>query len=353
MQLGTVERAAAWAKTIPEDEAVEITFHGGEPLQAGKAFYRAALPLLRQARSEGLFFSMQSNLWRLDDEFADMLSEYGVGIGTSLDGPEAITDRQRGKGYFRRTMKGIETARRRGMKVGCIATLTRWSASHRREILDFLRQEGLEASIHAALPVLGGESEPDWALTAEDYGEVLVSALDILLEQDAGSGWKIEPVESICKGLRAGRGGTCIFGGCLGKHLAVGVEGDVYPCQRFVGMEAYRMGEIGADGCLTQAQSSATWQRLAERENAVGEECGDCAFATYCKGGCVYNALARGGTGRDPYCAAYRRIFGEIVERGVREFFSPQNLGEVVERVDERRGLLRKGRLIERMGEKP
>ena len=100
-------------------DKLDIIFHGGEPLTAGIDFYRRALPRLRQSlKTKRPRLNMQSNLWLLTDEFCEMFAEYGVSLGTSLDGPEEITDNQRGRGYFRRTMAGIELARSHGLRIG-------------------------------------------------------------------------------------------------------------------------------------------------------------------------------------------------------------------------------------------
>ncbi len=136
-------------------DKLDIIFHGGEPLTAGSDFYRRALPRLRQSlktKCPGL--NMQSNLWLLTDEFCEMFAEYGMSLGTSLDGPEEITDNQRGRGYFRRTMAGIELARSHGLHIGCICTFTRQSVSHADKIIDFFIHEGLSFTIHAAVPPL-------------------------------------------------------------------------------------------------------------------------------------------------------------------------------------------------------
>ena len=104
-----------WLEAIfPTDECLDLTFHGGEPLLAGQAWYTRNLPILRQRFGKRLKLSIQSNLWLLDDAMCDLFKEYGVSIGTSLDGPAHVNDQQRGAGYFARTMAGIETARRNG-----------------------------------------------------------------------------------------------------------------------------------------------------------------------------------------------------------------------------------------------
>ncbi len=117
---------------------IKVTFHGGEPLKAGHAIFRQALEgLASNYGKENCNVAIQSNLWLLDDEFCKLFSEYNVEIGTSLDGPEEITDQQRGNGYFSRTMKGINKARIYGMGIGCIATFTPWSAPQWRKVFDF------------------------------------------------------------------------------------------------------------------------------------------------------------------------------------------------------------------------
>ncbi len=126
----TVEAIVDWQNTFDDKSSLDITFHGGEPLVPGASFYRMALPILRESLSpRQVHFSMQSNLWLLTDELCAIFREYNVSIGTSLDGPEHIKDSQRGKGYFQRTMKGIELARSHGINVGCICTFTDQSAT--------------------------------------------------------------------------------------------------------------------------------------------------------------------------------------------------------------------------------
>ncbi len=116
MQPEIFDAALDWiTATTPPDKSLELTFHGGEPLIAGHAWYRSNLPLLRNHFGDRLNLGIQSNLWLLDDDYCDLFREYRVAIGTSLDGPESITDAQRGTGYFARAMAGIETARRHGL----------------------------------------------------------------------------------------------------------------------------------------------------------------------------------------------------------------------------------------------
>ncbi len=150
-----LEAVARWQSASDDSATLEITFHGGEPLVPGIDFYRMALPLLREGLApRRVRFAVQSNLWLLTDDLCDLFREYSVSLGTSLDGPEPINDAQRGRGYFRRTMAGIERARAHGLSAGCICTFTAQSAPRAGEIFDFFVREGLDFSLHAALPAL-------------------------------------------------------------------------------------------------------------------------------------------------------------------------------------------------------
>jgi uncharacterized protein len=355
----TLEAVVEWQRGLGSEVAgsgpLHITFHGGEPLVPGAAWYRAALPLLRDGLApRRVRFSAQSNLWLLTDEVCELLQEYGFSLGTSLDGPEAINDGQRGTGYFARTMAGIERARTHGIEVGAICTFTAESARHASEIFDFFVGEGLNFSVHAAMPALRQHAADRWSLSPAEHGELLVCLLDRYLASPVRI--RIGTLDSMARSVSAGRGGICTFGECLGKYLAVGPDGAIYPCQRFAGMAEFAVGNVARRPTLVEMQASPAWQAFAARERHVEESCGGCFHFGSCKGGCPYNALVGSGgplppTVRDPHCAAYRRGFDAVTERAMAEMFSPENIDEVLERPDPVLGLMRRGPLLSLMSE--
>jgi uncharacterized protein len=322
-----------------------------------------ALPLLRDGLApRRVRFAVQSNLWLLSDELCELFDEHGVSLGTSLDGPEAINDAQRGAGYFARTMAGIERARAHGIDVGAICTFTARSVGHAPEIFDFFVHEGLNFSVHAALPPLrhpAADRRPEadaWSITPEAHGELLVGLLDRYLDNPTKV--RIGTLDSMARSVSAGRGGICTFGEFLGGYLAVGPDGAIYPCQRFAGMPEFAVGDVARRPSLEELQASAVWREVRAREEHVKESCGDCAHFGFCKGGCPYNALVGAGgvlgpTARDPYCASYRRVFDVVTERAMAEMFCRENLDAVVEHPDPERGLMRRGPMLSIMRNEP
>ncbi len=56
---------------------------------------------------------------------------------------------------------------------------------------------------------------------------------------------------------------------------------------------------------------------------------------------------------KDPHCTAYRQVFTHITDRALEEVFSEENMSEVVARSDDKKGLLRRGRLLPLMRDDP
>ena len=215
---------------------------------------------------------------------------------------------------------------------------------------------GLNFTVHAALPSLRrGEAEP-WSLGPAAHGELLVDLLERYLANLERV--RVGTLDSMARSVSAGRGGICTFGDCLGGYLAVGPDGAIYPCQRFVGLPGFVLGNVNAQPDPADLAATPAWAAFAARERAIGDSCGSCAHLSYCRGGCPYNALAEAGgalspTARDPHCAAYRRTFDAIGERALAEVFSPTNVAAVVERPGEAAGLLRVGPLLSIMRDGP
>lgn len=327
MSIETVREITEWLKGYQSNQ-ITITFHGGEPLLAGAEFYRQALPIL----SEGLAhltptFALQSNLWLLTPDMARILAEYRIPIGSSIDGPEEINDVQRGKGYFKKTMRGYDIARANGLEVRFICTFTNRSVERKEEIFDFFLQNGFPLKLHPALPSLRSENPKEWALEPEAYGELLVYLLDRYLENLGRI--EVMNINDICRGVFTRHGTVCTFVDCMGTTLAIGPDGSIYPCYRFVGMPEYVMGNVyDRPGPEDLARSDA-WRLMQEFREYVDRECKGCPHIKYCRGGCPYNAMAPTDgeiRGVDPHCTAYRRIFDEITDRVNKELYDSTDM---------------------------
>lgn len=327
MSIETIKEVVEWLRVFRGDP-VTFTFHGGEPLLAGANFYREALPLLVEGLSpRKIAFAIQTNLWKMTPEIAQIFAEYGVPIGSSLDGPKELNDLQRGKGYYDKTMKGYEIAREYGLDVRFITTFTSHSVKLKEDIFNFYLEKGLTLKLHPCLPSLKGDNPEKWTLSPEEYGELLIYLLDKYLENLGQI--EVMNIDHLCKCVFTGKGTVCTYVDCMGDTFAVGPDGSIYPCYRFIGMPEYVMGNVYDRPTMADLAQSEAWKQMFRFKEYVDTACGKCSHIKYCRGGCPYNAIVPTDgeiKGVDPHCLAYKMIFDEINKRVNEEMFGGSDI---------------------------
>ncbi len=328
MAIETVGEIVEWLRDF-RDDPVTFTFHGGEPLLAGADYYRAALPLLKKELEHlSPNFALQTNLWLLTPELAEVLAEHEIPIGSSLDGPQELNDLQRSEGYYEKTMAGYELAKKHGLQVQFICTFTSYSVQFKEEIFNHFMENDLTLKLHPALPSLRSDQPDRWALPPEEYGELLVYLLDKYLENMDRI--EVRNINDYARCVFTGRGTVCTFVDCMENTFAVGPDGSIYPCYRFVGMPEFVMGNVRDRPSQADLAASPAGVRMRQFKEYVDVNCKGCKHLRYCRGGCPYNAMAPTDgaiMGVDPHCIAYKRIFDEVSDRFNKEMMGSMGLG--------------------------
>ena len=115
----------------PLPPEVSIVWHAGEPLAAPVAWYRAAFAEIARNLGPGtkVRYSFQTNAILLNAEWVELIKEYGIRVGISLDGPREIHDANRrtraGKGTFDAVMRGVRLLQEAALQPHVIAVLTK------------------------------------------------------------------------------------------------------------------------------------------------------------------------------------------------------------------------------------
>jgi uncharacterized protein len=92
---------------------IHIIFHGGEPLLAGRDWFREAVSLFRSTGvgQVDFTFSVQTNGVLLDTSWIDLFKELRIAVSISMDGPRHIHDRARvyhgGRGSYDDVVRGL------------------------------------------------------------------------------------------------------------------------------------------------------------------------------------------------------------------------------------------------------
>lgn len=123
-----VERIRDWCERSGQRK-VNITFHGGEPLLAGRARFDRWCRQIRDglAGTAEVVFNVQTNGTLVDDAWAALFLEYEFDVGVSIDGPPAVHDALRvgrhGEGSHARVVRGVERLGQAGVRMGALAVL--------------------------------------------------------------------------------------------------------------------------------------------------------------------------------------------------------------------------------------
>lgn len=335
MTKDTVDDIINWLKNF-KDEPTTFTFHGGEPLLAGYEFYEYALDAIAGELSN-LYpaYAIQTNLWLMDEKIAKLFKKYDIPIGSSLDGPRRFNDIQRGVDYYDKTMHGYEVAKENGLNVSFISTFTNFSIKHKEEIFNFFKDNHLNMKIHPALSSIKSHKSDNFALDPEDYGELMLYLLDEYL--DIADTVELKNIDHLCKGVLRKKGCVCTYVDCMDSTFAIGPDGSIYPCYRFVDMPDFVIGHVSESPSYEELMDTKAEKLLQQYKQFVDENCHDCKHIDYCRGGCPYNALVMDENHQvscvDPHCTAYKMIFDKIDELMNQKLdFAFDELNDVIEK---------------------
>jgi uncharacterized protein len=127
-----------------------VIWHAGEPLAAGLDFYQQAFAAIASLCPSHIriVHSFQTNGMLLTDAWCDLIEQWEVHVGVSVDGPKALHDTHRvtrkGLGTFDRTMDGIRLLQSRGIPFHALSVLSAISLTDPQGMHDFYADAGID-----------------------------------------------------------------------------------------------------------------------------------------------------------------------------------------------------------------
>ena len=137
--------ASGWA--CPE---LTVVWQAGEPLTVPVSFYREAFEAIERLRPKAVEVrhSFQTNGMLIDAQWCALFRDWDVGVGVSIDGPQALHDANRktrsGAGTFGKTITGIRCLRSEKVPFHVNSVLSRDSLAMPEEMLAFYLSEGID-----------------------------------------------------------------------------------------------------------------------------------------------------------------------------------------------------------------
>jgi len=289
---------------------LSITFFGGETLLGIDTIRDATEYALEKAAREQrvIGFSLTTNATLLDDEVIEFLTKYRFGINVSIDGAKADHDRHRtfasGKGSHAEIVPMIksllERNRPHGRPIGARVTLTSGSSPVAEIYHHLVNEIGFDSVGFAPVTSAPGR---DYELA--DVGmSKLLTEFEALAEDYVQAALRNERhafsnLHDLLAELHQGANKAHPCGAGLGL-LAVGTDGDISPCHRFVGSDEHSLGNLD-DGVDSEKRQSF----LDSVHISKKIDCHDCFAKPHCSGGCYHEAHVRYGDASQPnlhYC---------------------------------------------------
>lgn len=309
---------------------IAFAWHGGEPLLAGKEFFRKAVAL-EQKYAEGRTVenSIQTNGLLLDDEWCAIFRDNNFLVGVSIDGPEHIHDAHRvdagGQPTFARVMKGIERLYRNRVEYNTLTTVNIHSEGRGAEVYNFLRGISVFMQFLPVAELLcdGRIQSPEaqkadiapWSVSAKGFGEFMCDVFDIWVKKDVGRRY-VQLFDATLALMVGVQPSVCSLCETCGSGLTVEHNGDVYCCDHFVYPE-YKIGNIHTDRLADLAYCDRQFEFGVAKRALLPRECRHCKFYNLCHGECPKHRFIddnRGEYGKNYLCEGYKHFYDHTAQ---------------------------------------
>lgn len=308
--------------TLPKNRIV-FSWHGGEPLVAGVAFFQHALEMQENLRrpDQEIFNSIHTNGLLVDDSWIEFFVRNRVSVSVSLDGPQDFHDQMRkmpnGTGSHQYAIQALQKLRQAGLSTSIsvvirddswkiVDALWRLCCDIGVDFIKFWpmldhyhRNFGEHISVNPKnyLKFLRAMFNV-WQETKEQQEQPRVFLFDDLLN------------------LGCGESNLCWFNfkACL-QNMVVDPTGGVFPCDSFIGHDQFLMGSI-LDMDLLSQWDGKQWQDYRTAVLSPPIVCKSCLWVDICSGGCPYQRFLAGGLGnRTYYCLINLFLFSKFIPK--------------------------------------
>jgi len=307
----------------------KLAFHGGEPAMIGADTFGKACATLREVIEPvaTLALAIQTNGVLLDERWTDKFIEHAVGVGISIDGPQAANDRfrldKRGRSTFQRTEDSIRrlvAARPYGAPLPSTISVLH-SANDYRDTYHYLRDLGVE-ELNFLLP---DRNVDDAAFSASgeaaEYGRCLSEIFEAWLAED-NQAVHIKFIDQTMVHFRRSVAPGAIFrrGRKSNQVVIARSDGTVAIDDSYIpALDWYSGAPVHAmeSHSLRDFLGNPIFEEIETTSNSMPTACRDCRWRDMCRGGDLENRFSAvtGFDNPSVYCDAYKGLYATVCER--------------------------------------
>lgn len=314
-----------------EMKQMAMVFHGGEPLLAGKRFFKM---FIREANKILLpsvkpFYALQTNGVLLTEEWCELFEELNICIGVSMDGTKEANDMYRvdhaGRGSYDKVIKGLKTAwkviKHPGRKPGVLtvvnANIDPVAVYKNLRALKVPRADFL-------LPDATHDILPEHLSHCHDehtaYADWLIAIFDLWF-QEKEDRVQIRMFESIICQILGKEVGYDAMGIKDNHTLVIDTDGSIEPTDvlKVCGNGFTKVGATVYENEFDEALETDLAKLYQESGRRVGKICQNCTLKEVCAGGYLPHRYSKANGFDNPsvYCSNLMKLISHIQNKVV------------------------------------
>ena len=292
------------AKAMQHDgqRVVNFIWHGGEPFLLGMDYFKKAMSLQERFLQDKKFVinSIQTNGTLLTQEWCEFLKRNRFTVGVSIDGPEEVHNLNRsyasGKGSYQDIKQKLRLLEDNHVAYGMLMVLNQNTGRLTpKQIFDFIIHD-LGVKNFSFLPAvpdnipgeITGENAASDFYPMEEYADFMKGIFDYWMDLDDPD-VKIREIDGLMRSAMGANPQVCtLAGNCIGENFHIEANGDVYHCDKYVGLPEYHLGNI-VDDTFAQIKDSQKIQGLVAEEQQRITKLRKCPNFETCNGGCPHD----------------------------------------------------------------
>lgn len=285
-----------------DQKFVEFIWHGGEPLLAGRKFYKKVFELQKKYNTNIKNF-LQTNATLIDKDWVSLLKDIDFSVGVSLDSPLETHDLHRvdrlGKPTSRKVLDSIELLQEKKIFSGVICCISRDNYKDPDKIL----RTFLDLKIKS-IKFLRVRDSPN-SISLMEFNDFLFKIFNIWLEINDPE-LDIRDIKSVVNVMLGGSFRECSMLGDCARFLTVYCDGKIFPCDNFLDSKPF--GSVfDSRNSIFKGKEFIQFSNWLEKINS---DCPKCEWFYLCKGGCSNYKMEKDSL----YCESRKIFFKNIFE---------------------------------------
>ena len=323
MSTETLEKVVQRAFEIAEGQCI-FAFQGGEPTLVKLPFYEKLIELVDYYNKNHIKvnYALQTNGYKLNEEWADFFSKHRFLVGLSIDGTIHTHNAYRkdafGQNTFKEIMNTAHLLKKKKVEFNILTVVNNKTSRSIQKIYAFFKKYDYRYLQY--IPCLDPIDEPsgqrDYSLTPEIYGKFLCELFDLwYADLMHGRSVSIRTFDNYISILQGFEPESCDMKGICSVQQVIEADGSVYPCDFYV-LDQYKLGNI-YDLSFKDLHYTKVGQQFIKESLPKKTQCQTCEYAFLCRGGCKRHREMSGDKDflNNYFCESNKKFFSYAKDR--------------------------------------